>query len=47
MFRVDIQGMDGDSELVMWASLVAVIANAIRLGYESGPSAIRARLDPS
>ena len=44
--------MDDDEELVMWdsaewvedPSLVFVIANAIRIGYEEGVDGIRARL---
>lgn len=47
-----IRLLDGDEELVMWdsaewredPSLVLVIANAIRIGYEEGTDGIRARL---
>lgn len=53
---VDIVLVDSDGqEIVMWTSdewkvepsLVAVIVNAVRIGYEQGASAIRTRIDPS
>lgn len=48
----EIRLMDGDDEIVMWSSdewkeepsLVAVIVNAVRIGYTEGPNAIRERL---
>lgn len=53
--EVDIVLTDDGQGLVMWTSdewvaepsLVAVIANAIRIGYEQGSDAIRARVDES
>jgi hypothetical protein len=50
---VDVVLMDDGQEIVMWTSdewkedpsLVSVIANAIRIGYEQGPDAIRARIE--
>lgn len=46
--------MDGEAELVMWdsaewiedPSLVFVIANAIRKGFEEGPDAVRSKAVP-
>lgn len=49
---IDITLYDGDTEMIVWTSdewredpsLVAVIVNAVRIGYEDGPDAIRERL---
>lgn len=51
--NVEVTLLDGNEELLMWTSdewkgepsLVAVIANAIRIGYTEGVEGIRSRLD--
>lgn len=50
---VDVVLKDDDKELIVWTSdewkedpsLVAVIVNAVRVGYTEGPDGIRSRLN--